>query len=69
MPVVEETARMKKARLAGLDTRGKHSASIFLRKHSETGGEGSSEAPASSLFQPALGFRRQNSVVGSLNMP
>ncbi|KAL8119779.1 hypothetical protein AgCh_017043 [Apium graveolens] len=43
VPLVEETARMKKARLAGLDTRGKATEPIFLRKHKEPMGEASTE--------------------------
>ena len=67
LPVVEETARMKKARLASLDTRGKPDAPIFLRKQADAVGEGSSGGPplASGSFQPSWGFRRQDSVVGS----
>lgn len=59
MLVVEETTRMKKARLAGLDTRGKPTEPIFLRKHKEPVGEGSTVAPsksghvASGSFQPS----------------
>ncbi|KAL8133832.1 hypothetical protein AgCh_009047 [Apium graveolens] len=43
VPLVEETARMKKARLAGLDTRGKATEPIFLKKHKEPIGEASTE--------------------------
>ncbi|KAL8124561.1 hypothetical protein AgCh_012279 [Apium graveolens] len=70
--LVEETARMKKARLAGLDTRGKTTEPIFLRKHKEPMGEASAEgaeghsapitaaAPATAAtgaFQPLWGYR------------
>lgn len=41
MPVVEETARMKKARLTGLDPRGRPTEPSFLRKQTELIGEGS----------------------------
>ncbi|XP_074383251.1 uncharacterized protein LOC141724864 [Apium graveolens] len=80
VPLVEETARMKKARLAGLDTRGKATEPIFLRKHKEPMGEASTEgaeghnapitaaapaAAATGAFQPLWGFRRGDTVVGS----
>ncbi|KAL8108536.1 hypothetical protein AgCh_024846 [Apium graveolens] len=80
VPPVEETARMKKARLAGLDTRGKTTEPIFLRRHKEPMGEASTEgaeghiapitaaapaAAATGAFQPLWGFRRGNTVVGS----
>lgn len=71
MPVVEETARMKKTRLAGLDTRGKPTEPSFLRKHKEPASEGSTDAlvesdPATSdSFQPAWGFWHQDFVAGS----
>ncbi|KAL8131461.1 hypothetical protein AgCh_007409 [Apium graveolens] len=80
VPPVEETSRMKKARLAGLDTRGKATEPIFLRKHKEPMGEASAEgaeapsapitvaapAPAATgAFQPLWGFRRGYTVVGS----
>lgn len=48
MPVVEETTRMKKARLVGLERRGKPTDPIFLRKHKEPVGECSTEAPPES---------------------
>ncbi|XP_074327831.1 uncharacterized protein LOC141665748 [Apium graveolens] len=78
--LVEETARMKKARLAGLDTRGKATEPIFLKKHKEPIGEVSTEgagghgapitaaaptAAATGAFQPLWGFRRGDTVVGS----
>jgi len=71
---------MKKARLAGLDTRGKATEPIFLRKHKEPMGEASTEgaeghnapitaaapaAAATGAFQPLWGFRRGDTVVGS----
>ncbi|XP_074342097.1 uncharacterized protein LOC141679514 [Apium graveolens] len=80
VPLVEETARMKKARLAGLDTRGKATEPIFLRKQKEPMGEASTEgvgghsapitaaaptATATGAFQPLWGFRRGDTVVGS----
>ncbi|KAL8097995.1 hypothetical protein AgCh_030937 [Apium graveolens] len=80
VPLVEENARMKKARLAGLDTRGKATEPIFLRKHKEPMGEASTEgvegysapitaaapaAAATGAFQPLWGFRRGDTVVGS----
>ncbi|KAL8155304.1 hypothetical protein AgCh_000616 [Apium graveolens] len=80
VPPIEETSRMKKARLAGLDTRGKATEPIFLQKHNEPMGEASVEgaeapnapitvaAPASAAtgaFQPLWGFRRGDIVVGS----
>ncbi|XP_074363045.1 uncharacterized protein LOC141703399 isoform X2 [Apium graveolens] len=80
VPLVEETARMKKARLAGLDTRGKATEPIFLKKHKEPMGEASTEgvgghsapitaaaptATATGAFQPLWGFRRGDTVVGS----
>ncbi|XP_074337329.1 uncharacterized protein LOC141674523 [Apium graveolens] len=80
VPLVEETARMKKARLAGLDTRGKATEPIFLKKHKEPIGEASTEgagghgtpitaaaptAAATGAFQPLWGFRRGDTVVGS----
>ncbi|XP_074327472.1 uncharacterized protein LOC141665384 [Apium graveolens] len=80
VPLVEETARMKKARLAGLDTRGKATEPIFLKKHKEPIGEVSTEgagghgapitaaaptAAATGAFQPLWGFRRGDTVVGS----
>ncbi|XP_074346724.1 uncharacterized protein LOC141685529 [Apium graveolens] len=43
VPPIEETARMKKAQLAGLDTREKATEPIFLRKHKEPMGEASAE--------------------------
>ncbi|KAL8088283.1 hypothetical protein AgCh_038166 [Apium graveolens] len=67
VPLVKETSRMKKARLAGLDTRGKATEPSFLWKHKEPmmevsaeGAEGYSapitaDAPVSSArsaFQP-----------------
>ncbi|KAL8115357.1 hypothetical protein AgCh_022005 [Apium graveolens] len=45
VPPVEDTARMKKAHLAGLDTRGKATEPSFLRKHKEPMGEASTEGP------------------------
>ncbi|XP_074351577.1 uncharacterized protein LOC141690700 [Apium graveolens] len=72
--------RMKKARLAGLDTRGKATEPIFLKKHKEPIGEASTEgagghgtpitaaaptAAATGAFQPLWGFRRGDTVVGS----
>ncbi|KAL8155202.1 hypothetical protein AgCh_000546 [Apium graveolens] len=80
VPLVEETARMKKACLAGLDTRGKATELIFLRKHKEPMGEASVEgaeghsapitaaAPAiaaTGAFHPLWGFHRGDTVVGS----
>ncbi|XP_074351480.1 uncharacterized protein LOC141690592 [Apium graveolens] len=81
VPLVEETARMKKARLAGLDTRGKATEPSFLKKHKEPIGEASTEgvgghsapittaaptaAAATGAFQPLWGFRRGDTVVGS----
>ncbi|XP_074340432.1 uncharacterized protein LOC141678097 isoform X2 [Apium graveolens] len=78
VPLVEETATMKKARLAGLDTRGKAMEPSFLRKHKEPMGEASTEvdeghnapitvpaAAATCAFQPLWGFRRGDTVVGS----
>ena len=71
LPVVEETERMKKARLAGLDTRGKPIEPSFLRKHKELAVGGSSDAAVESgpvetgAFHPSCGFRRQDSVIGS----
>ncbi|KAL8146471.1 hypothetical protein AgCh_004269 [Apium graveolens] len=77
VPPVEETARMKKAQLAGLDTRGKATEPIFLRKHKEPVGEASTEgaeghnapitaaapvAAATGAFQPLWGFRRGDTV-------
>ncbi|KAL8105086.1 hypothetical protein AgCh_029032 [Apium graveolens] len=77
VPPVEETARMKKARLAGLDTWGKATEPIFLRKHKEPMGEASTEgaeghnapitaaapaAAATGAFQPPWGFRRGDTV-------
>ncbi|KAL8101143.1 hypothetical protein AgCh_033140 [Apium graveolens] len=43
VPPVEETARMKKAQIVGLDTRGKATEPIFLRKDKEPMGEASTE--------------------------
>ncbi|KAL8131294.1 hypothetical protein AgCh_007283 [Apium graveolens] len=80
VPVVEETTRLKKARFAGLDTRGKAIEPSFLRKHKEPmvevpaeGAEAhnapiSAAAPVSAAtgaFQPLSGFRRGDIVVGS----
>ncbi|KAL8115338.1 hypothetical protein AgCh_021986 [Apium graveolens] len=80
VPPVEETSSMKKARLAGLDTRGKATEPSFLIKHKEPMGEASTEgaeghnapitaavpaAAATGAFQPLWGFRRGDTVVGS----
>ncbi|KAL8107664.1 hypothetical protein AgCh_024172 [Apium graveolens] len=80
VPLVEETARMKKARLADLDTRGKATEPSFLRKHKESmvevpaeGAEAHSAsittvAPvsvATGAFQPLWGFRREDTMVRS----
>lgn len=54
IPMVDETTRLKKARLAGLDARGKPTEPNFLKKHTEPISEGSTEVPAASgSFQPA----------------
>ncbi|KAL8091785.1 hypothetical protein AgCh_034152 [Apium graveolens] len=77
VPPVEEIARMKKARLAGLDTGGKATEHSFSRKHKEPMGEASIEgaeghsapitavtlaAAAKGAFQPLWGFRRGDTV-------
>ncbi|KAL8120686.1 hypothetical protein AgCh_017754 [Apium graveolens] len=81
VPPVEETVRMKKARLAGIDTRGKATEPSLLRKQKEPMVEVSAEgveghsapitiaAPvpaATGAFQPLWGFRRGDTVVGSM---
>ncbi|KAL8094462.1 hypothetical protein AgCh_036117 [Apium graveolens] len=80
VPLVEETVRMKKALLAGLDTREKATEPSFLRKHKEpmvevpAEGAEAHSAPitaaahvsvATGAFQPLWGFRRGDTVVGS----